>query len=83
MYQLLTEDAVRERYDGMLVAAQAERRAAHQVELKRSRRRLEKARKRFDRALEETFALPARPNPVTASQSVDNDRERALDKLAA
>lgn len=68
MFQLLTEDVVREQYHERLADAEADRRAAQQVELKRAWRRMERARANLDRILEETLALPARPNPLTADE---------------
>lgn len=65
MNQLLIEDVARERYSAMLQECERERRATQQLQLRRAWRRVERARTRLERALEEAYTLPARPNPVT------------------
>lgn len=66
--QLLIEDAARERYSAMLRDSDQERQAAQQLQIRRAWRRVERAKSRLERALEEAYALPARPNPVTEGE---------------
>lgn len=65
MNQLLIEDVARERYSAMLQESDRERRAAQQLQIRRAWRRVERAKTRLERALEEAYALPTQPNPVT------------------
>lgn len=68
MNQLLLEDVTRERYSAMLRECDEERRATEQLQVKRAWRRVERARARLERALEEAYALPAQPNPVVKNE---------------
>lgn len=82
MNQLLMENVVRERHSAMLREAEAERRAAQQLKVTRAWRRLERAQKRLETALEDAYALPAKPNPVTNEESAYSapSTDRAYEK---